>query len=256
MKSSLCALGLLVLVTVGCQKDRDALDAPGSSSETGVSSTNGSGGAATASGTGGGPATGGGGPSSSSGGDGGGGGDGAGGDGAGVGGDGAGGDGAGATTGGTGGGNPTTCGEQDVECWGDEPSLCSTSICEEAFVDCAPEEPSAFAYACGNLYPVLREGIWAHVVDCMRAAGADVECEDGDAAVAGCLDAARAEACDDPDVDALCDDVGESCPGFDIDACQRDVNLLVDVSVGDYTSCIEANAGGDCAALHDMCFNG
>jgi len=251
MASRLRVLGFFVVVLGGCQKDREGVSTVAAASGTAISAAgNGSGGAGGAGGatsstssitgeggggvtssTGAGP-----GPAASSGGD--------GGDPTGAG-------GAPATTG-TGGGS-SACG-QDVECWGDEASLCDSGICGAVFVECSPGDPSPFRTACGNLFFPFRSGVWAHVVDCLRAVGPDVECSDGDAAVQACIDEASAQACGTAQIDDICDGAEVSCPGFDVDACRAEAPLYVQEQTDYYETCVET--GGDCATLHNLCLYG
>ena len=246
MASRVCFIGSLVLVLCACQKGRDEVDSTGSASGTGISAAvgvggsggDGSGGAAsTATGS----STSSSSPSASSGGDG---GAGSGGDATGSGGD--------APSSGSGGAFPSTCGAEGA-CWGDDPTPCDDTICEIEFVECAPDEPSPFVSACGNLAVIVRVDVWAHIVDCMRAAGPDVECgAEGEAAADACFAQAFDEACPSDEVDALCDATADACVGFDVDACKRDAAILLGSTLEDYEGCLAE--GGECATLHDSCF--
>lgn len=173
---------------------------------------------------------------------------------------GTGGEGGGTT--GQGGGVADACGV-DAACWGDEDTGCSASACEAAEINfaCPATGEDTLAYqTCGLTSEIYRENVWAHVVDCMRDAGADItaQCDEAETTVGVCIQNAYINACANPSADEVCDGAAESCGSigevFPAEQCKADLAVMSEAGLDTYSTCFNDNPEIACGEIHDECF--
>lgn len=148
----------------------------------------------------------------------------------------------------------------DGDCWGDEPVACSPGCeSEEIFSDCDDGELPATYLFCSVANDVLRTNVWAHIVDCLRDAGLEAQCDDAQGAIDACMAEAFDNACHTDDSDALCANFTSSCEGqketFPTAECESEVTVLNDTAVDDYVQCFVDRGDTPCEDIHAICMD-
>jgi hypothetical protein len=127
------------------------------------------------------------------------------------------------------------------------------------------ESPPLALQVCQSKFGYFTEGSWENLLGCLGELPAtyDQACDETSAsdAVASCLADVVREACPDPEVDAMCESLGESCQAFgqefSVDNCKKALAPLSDASIASYTACTDRAFGRGavmCSGLHSDCF--
>jgi hypothetical protein len=161
----------------------------------------------------------------------------------------------------------TGVGGGGVDCVGDTGSTDTAAACDNLAIapataeGCGPnaDEDTPGYGACVHSYDLWTQGSFDNFLACLDTISVQPAIACDVMPVGDCVDEVYDEACDRPEVAAVCDEFGTICAeqsdAFNVQDCKDDLRPFSDAGLEIYAECINAHVADPCQAAHDFCFN-